>query len=203
MYVPELCVPIACVIVAVWVVNMKSYVEKPVFRLAFCSVISALAVVLMFFSSVIPVGTYALPCFAGILSVAVVIEYGWKWALGEFAVVSLISAFLSADKEAALYFVALFGYYPILKAILEKKLKNRFLQYLIKLCVFNIAAISSFFIATLLLSIPLKEFEIFGVYLPYVFLIIGNFFFIIYDFATTVFVGNYVVRIHSKLFKKQ
>ncbi len=181
---------------------MSNGVKSSTFRLAFCSVIAALSVVLMLITSFIPIGTYALPCFAGILTVAVVIECGRKWAFAVFAVVSLLSLFISADKEAVLYFIALFGYYPILKGIFEKHIKNRVLQYILKFAVFNAAAVVSFFIATMLLSVPLEEFEIFGVYLPVLFLLIGNVFFLFYDYAVTVILSQYVLKIRDKIFRK-
>ncbi len=179
---------------------MKNGIQKPTLRIAVCSIISALCVVLMMITTLIPIGTYALPCFAGILIIAVVIEYGIKWALGVFAVVALLSVFLAGDKEAVLYFIALFGYYPILKAFLESKLKSKLVQYLIKLAIFNIAAVGSFYIATLILSISLEEFTLFGVYVPWVFLIVGNIFFVIYDLAISVFVTAYVQKLRDKLF---
>ncbi len=181
---------------------MKSNgVKKSTFRIALCGIIAALSLALMMISALIPVGTYAIPCFSGIIIAAVVIEYGCKWAIGVFAVVSLLSAFFAGDKEAVLYFITLFGYYPILKGVIESRLKSKLVQYILKFAVFNAAAIGSFFAATLLLAVPVEEFEICGVYLPWVFLIAGNVFFILYDYAVTVFVVQYVRRLRDKLFK--
>lgn len=179
---------------------MKYMNKKPAFKLAFCAVIAALEVVLMMITGIVPFGTYAFPCFAGALTLAVVIEYGWKWALGVFGVSAVLSALFVADKEAALYFIALFGYYPILKNPIERFIKNKVVQYIIKLAVFNAAAVASFFIATMLLSVKAEEFTLFGVYIPAVFLAIGNLFFLLYDFALTVFVGTYVKRLRQNLF---
>ena len=79
---------------------MKNSVKNSTFRVAFCGIIAALALVLMLLTSLVPIGTYAFPCFAGIFIAAVVIEYGWKWGLGVYAVVSVLSLFLAGDKEA-------------------------------------------------------------------------------------------------------
>lgn len=176
-------------------------IKKSTFRIALCSIVSALSLVLMLITALVPIGTYAFPCFAGVFIVAIVIEYGCKWALGVYAVVSVLSLFFVGDKEAVLYFIALFGYYPILKGIIEGKLTNKIIQYLAKFIVFNAAAIGSFFAALSLLSIPAEEFEILGVYLPWVFLAAGNIFFLIYDYAVTVFIIQYVRRIRERLFK--
>ena len=80
---------------------------------------------------------------------------------------SVLSTLLAGDKEAVIYFIALFGYYPILKGAFEFKIKNRAVQYILKFAVFNVAAIGSFFAATWLLSIPTDEFTVFGFYVPW------------------------------------
>ncbi len=156
----------------------------------------------MMITGLIRIGTYALPCLAGMLTIAIVIEYNCKWAFGVFAVSSLLSFFLSGDKEAVVMFIAFFGYYPILKNILERKIKSVILRYIIKFAVFNAAAIASFYVAMLLLSVPASEFTVFGVYVPYLFLIAGNLFFLLYDFAINVYVKFYVQRLRKALFGK-
>lgn len=181
---------------------MNNGVKNSTMRIALCSVIAALGVVIMMLTSLIPIGTYAMPCFAGFFLVAVVIEYKSKWALGVFLVTAILSVFFAGDKEAVLYYIALFGYYPILKAKIELLIKKRVFQYIVKLAVFNISAVFSFFIATTLLSVPLDEFKIFDIYLPYVFLIAGNLFFVLYDFCVTVIVIQYVQKIRTKIFGK-
>ena len=179
---------------------MKKTVNKPAFRLAFCSVIAALEVAIMMAAGLFRIGTYTFPCFAGLLAIAIVIEYRCKWAFGVFFVSAVLSFFLSGDKEAVIMFIALFGYYPILKNIIERYNKNAVVRWIIKLFVFNAAAVGSFFVVTLILEIPASEFSIFGVYLPYVFLLAGNVFFILYDLSINVFVRFYVQRLRNALF---
>ncbi len=169
--------------------------------MAFCGVITALGLALMMMTGLISFGTFAFPCFAGMIITAVVIEYGIKWALAVFAAISVLASFLAGDKEAVIYFVMLFGYYPVVKSLFERKIKNKAIQLVLKLLLFNAAAVSAFFIANFLLAIPAEEFTIFGVYVPWVLLIIGNFFFVVYDFAVTVMVGRYVYNIRNKIFK--
>ena len=181
----------------------SSFQKKPVFRLAFCSVIAALETVLMLLTGLTRIGTYAIPAFAGMLTVAVVIEYRCKWALGVFAVTSVLAALLAGDKEAVVMFIALFGYYPILKNVLERYFRGNILRWVLKFAVFNAAAVASFYVATLLLSVPASEFTLFGVYLPHVFLLAGNVVFLLYDMSIAVFVRFYAQRLHPILFGKQ
>lgn len=179
---------------------MKKRMQKPAFRIALCAVIAAMEVVLMMAAGLFRIGTYALPCFAGLFSIAVVIEYNCKWAFGVYAVSAILSFFLTADKEAALLFILFFGYYPILKNILDRRVKNTVLCYIIKFALFNAAAIASFFAATRLFGIPAEEFTLFGVYVPFVFLLLGNVFFFVYEMAVNVYVKLYVQRLRKALF---
>ena len=106
----------ACVIVAEWDVNMKKNgIKKGTMRIAVCGIIAALSLVFMMMTSLVPIGTYALPCLAGILISCIVVEYGYGWAIGVFCVTAVLSTLLAGDKEAVIYFIALFGYYPISK----------------------------------------------------------------------------------------
>lgn len=179
----------------------KDPVKKRTFRLAYCSVVAALAVVLMMATSLIPIGTYALPMVAGALLTAIVVEFNCKWALGVYLVVSVLSVFLAGDKEAAVLFIALFGYYPVIKNIFESKIKSKPLVIVLKLILFNIAAVASFFFMGFVLQIPAEEYTVFGFYVPYLFLIFGNIIFLLYDRALTLFVVFYVRTISPKLFK--
>lgn len=175
--------------------------DNKAFRIAFCGIICALSVVLMLCTGLIFVGTYAFPCFAGILLTVIVIEFGAKWAYAAFVVVSLLSLLLAGDKEAVIYFIAFFGFYPILKSSIER-LRTRALQYALKYLIFNICIICAFLIAKSVLMIPDEEFTLFGFYVPWAFLIAANLFFIIYDKCVTVIVVRYIQQIRNRLFKK-
>lgn len=173
--------------------------QKPAFRLAFCAAVAALETVLMLLTGLVRVGTYAVPCLAGMLTVAVVLEYGCKWAFGVYGVAAVLSFFVSGDKEAVVLFALLFGYYPILKNILERHISQKVILWIVKYALFNAAAVGSFFIATKLMAVPAEEFTLFGIYMPLVFLAFGNLFFLLYDFALTTFVVFYVRKIREKL----
>ena len=179
---------------------MKSTKNKKTFKITFCALIAALAVVLMIITTFVPFGTYALPIFAGALLIAVVIEFNCKWALGIYLVVSILSAFLVGDKEAVVFFIALFGYYPILKNVFERKIQNKIVVLVLKLVVFNIAAVAAFYFTSFVLGIPAEEYTIFGFYVPYLFLIMGNVIFLLYDKALSALVVYYVRVLSPKLF---
>lgn len=160
--------------------------------------VAALGLVLMFLTSLIPVGTYAFPAFAGMLLVIIVIEIGYPFAFSVFAATALLSFLIVTDKEAALLYTAFFGYYPIIKALIER-IRSRVVQYIVKYAVFNVCMIASFYIAIRLLSIPTESFVFFGIYLPWVFLLAGNAFFLLYDICITRIVTLYLLKWHDKI----
>lgn len=167
--------------------------KSKTFQLAFSSLIAALSLAMLFITTFIPIGTYALPCVAGAMLAAVVIESGYISATAVYAVVSVLAFLLVADKEAVLYYTAFLGFYPILKGLLER-IKIVILQFVLKLFVFNICIVGAFFVSITLLSVPKESFELFGIYLPWVFLIVGNAVFIIYDLCLTRMITQYILN---------
>lgn len=173
---------------------------KASIKVALGGAVAALSLVLMFLTAVIPFGTFAFPTFAGMLLVVIVIEIGYGYSLAVYAATAILSFLLVPDKEAALMYTAFLGFYPILKSVIER-IHNRVIQYVVKLLLFNICMIAAFFIAIKLLSIPEESFNLFGVYLPPVFLALGNVFFVLYDFCVTRIVTIYLKNWRHKLNK--
>ncbi len=166
---------------------------KRTMKLALAAVIAALSVALLMITSVILVGTYAAPCIVGMFLCVVVLEAGYPAAFSVYAVVTVLSFLMSADKEAVLYYAVFFGLYPILKGLIER-ISKIWIQYIIKYVVFNASMIISFYIGISVLMIPKESFEIFGVYLPWVFLLAGNLIFILYDISVSRVVTLYVSK---------
>ena len=77
-------------------------------RLAFCGVIAALSVVVLFLTGIVPVATIALPAVAGCLLIAVVAETNVRYGFAVYLVSSLFSALLTPDSEAALLYIIFF-----------------------------------------------------------------------------------------------
>ena len=169
-------------------------------KIALGGLLTALGVVLMFLTGLIPIGTYALPAIAGVLLIVAVIEIGAKWAWMIYAAVAVLSLLFAADKEAALLFVLFFGYYPVLKSFLER-ISNKVLSWISKFAVFNVAVVACFFLAVNFLQLPEDSFTVFGIYLPWVFLILGNAVFLIYDIALSGLVATYVEKLQHRVTK--
>lgn len=89
------------------------------FRVAFCGVLAALMIAVMLLGTMIPTTTYICPALAGVLLLPVVWEFGFRTGALLYLAVALLSLILSPNKEAALFFVLLFGWYPLLRPKLQ------------------------------------------------------------------------------------
>lgn len=145
---------------------------------------AALCLILMFLTGVIPFGEYALPAFAGLVLIAIVVENGCKTAVLVYLTVSVLAVFLVPRPESTLLFIFFFGYYPVLQTKLVK-ISWKPLQYLLKFAVFNVAVVAAYMVVIYVLGISeiMEEFGPFGRYSALVLLLLGNVFFAVYDFT--------------------
>lgn len=167
--------------------------KKQTGQLAFGGVIAALSLVILLLSAIIPTAEIALPAVAGFALLPVVVELGKKVALTVYGAVSLLALVLVASWEPKLLYIAFFGYYPILKAVLESHLP-RWAEWVCKLAVFNVAAVTVYWILLRVLGLPGDSFTINGADFRWGFLVIGNIVFLLFDVGLTQSVSAYLRR---------
>lgn len=161
------------------------------FKVALGGVISALSIVLMFSTGLISTLTYAIPAMAGMLLIVISIEISPKFATVVYVAVSMLSLLVVADKEAAVMYAAFFGYYPIIKGFIEKKL-NGVAEWIVKYVIFNIAVISAYFVVSKIFMISYEDLGSLGKYAMPIFLLICNIVFALYDIALTRILSAYI-----------
>ncbi len=174
--------------------------------IASSGIFSAVAILCLLLT-IFPFATYALPPLAGAFLIPIVIECGKRWALCAYAAVSLVALLIVPDMEAKMLFIVLFGYYPIVKAMVESR-KSRAAEWLLKLLIFNVTAVLGYSVLSWI-GFSLDAFRIEGVALPLsvfllLFLLAGNVIFIIYDIGLTRFLPLYFFRFQPairRLFK--
>lgn len=159
---------------------------------------SALATVVMLMSY-FPYMTYAIPAVAGLFIMAALIETDKKWAFLSFAA-SAVLVFLSGDPESKFLYIFFFGFYPIVKALIEH-LNKRALEWILKFAVFNAAVLSVYLIFAKFFGFSLEEFDEFGKYGAYILLLLGNIVFVIYDIAVSRVAVFYIRVLHPKIKK--
>lgn len=169
-------------------------------RVAFCGVLSALMLVLMLVGPLIPATSYICPGLAGALLVPLLWEFGRKAGLTAYLAVSLLSLFLCPDKEAAVFFVLLLGWYPLLRPRLAH-LQKKPLRVLVKVVLFNLSTVLSYLLLLFVLMPEAQEdFLRDGWPLLALTLLMGNISFLLYDFALARWTDYYVCQLRPKLF---
>lgn len=106
--------------------------------MAYSALAAALGTVLLLIASVLPSGRMVMVCVASLGVVFVECLFGWKWALGAYAVTALLSLLLLPTKAIPILYAAFFGYYPLI-LMLTERLGNKLLRYGIRLALFNLA----------------------------------------------------------------
>lgn len=172
-------------------------------QVALGGVSTAVCLLLMLLTSLFPFTEFAFPAMAGVVLIAVVIENGTSAAVLVYAAVSLLSIFTIPSKVSAAAFTVFFGYYPILKAYLEK-IRLRVLEYLAKFFVFNFSMAGSYWVLIVLLGLGemMEDTGMFGKYSLLVLAVLGNVMFFVYDIAVSRVIFAYTNWLRPKIFRK-
>lgn len=148
-------------------------------RMALGGVTAALAVVLMFFGTLIPVATFVIPVILCLFLDYLKPMLGVRYAVAWYFTVAILGVFIAPDKEAAAVY-AFLGYYPIIKPWLDKKP----LAILWKLIMFNIIILAMYWMLMNLFGMEVvrEEFAELGKIMTVLMLLLGNLTFILLDF---------------------
>ncbi len=169
-------------------------------KIALCGILTALSLVIMIIMGVFGVMTYAAPMIAGGLLIVPVKEYGKVSAITMFAAVSILGMILVSDKELALFYLLLFGHYPIIQPCLDK-LEIKLVRRIIKAVIFNGCAILSVWLAQVLFAVPIFEGDSPVIIMAILYLIVANVCFVLYDRALRQFYTLYDIKIRPSLYK--
>ncbi len=171
-------------------------------KVTLSAVMAALATVIMLISY-FPYLTYAVPAFAGMFIMLVVIELDCKWAVLSY-LSSAVLTFLFAEMESKLMFIGFFGFYPIVKCIIEK-INKPIIEWIIKVIVFNACVITVYKLVAKLVVFSFEDMGLFAKYSELILLILANIVFVFYDVAVSRVASLYIEKLHfriSKLFKR-
>ena len=152
--------------------------------MAYCGMAAALSVALMLLGAVVPVLMFIAPAVASLLIATVCVECGRTMALTAYGAVSLLSLLFVPDKEVALVFVFLLGYYPLVKPRFER-IRLPLVRVLCKLLLCNGAVLAMYGLVLLLVpagSIS-QELKTTALAVSLATLAMGNVAFLLYDRA--------------------
>ena len=171
---------------------------------AVCGMAAALSVALMLLGAVFPIAMFIAPAVASFLIATVCVECGKTMALTAYGAVSLLSLLFVPDKEVALTFVFLLGYYPLAKPYFER-IRPALLRAVCKLLLCNGGILAMYGLVLLLVpagSIA-EELRTTALAVSLVTLAMGNAAFLLYDRALHNMLMLYKVvwqpRLHKML----
>lgn len=169
-------------------------------KVAFCGVMGALSVVVLLVGNLLQIGTYAAPMLACFLLIPVQEEFGSRQALLLYLTVAFLGLILLPDKELALFYILVLGYYPVVKNKLDH-LHSRVLRWALKFLFFNLTVLILYAVLLALFAGPAlrAEFASAGAGMLILLAVMGNISFVLCDFALDAIRLAYRLRLRPKL----
>ncbi len=173
---------------------------KMSFKIAFGGIASALCVLIMLLTAIIPFLTYAAPMIAGLLIYAVGYECGKKTGIGAYISVSALLLILSPEKESAFMFAFFFGYYPIFSVSIDR-IRSKAVRWILRFLLFNASMTAAYYI--LLKVLVAVDSEEFTKYSMLILLAMGNVLLVLYEFMFRKLTEKYIKVYRKKLFRRK
>lgn len=164
----------------------------------------ALSTAVMLASSLLPYFTYALPGMAALMVLFMSAECDRKWGFAVYAGTAIISALIVPGKEAVGIYIAVLGYYPLLKPFFDKP--KKWISIIIKILFFIVVIIATYCVMMLVFGISTELLEESERYFLPVVLVLGTVAFMMYDKALLMLEIAYYrkwQRTVRKIFKKR
>ncbi len=159
-------------------------------KLAFSAIMCALGCIILYLGAIIEVIDMSMAAIASFIIVVCMIEIGGYIPTLVYVATSLLSFLLLPNKTVVLIYLLFFGFYPIAKKYIEKT--GRILSPILKVVTFNLLLFLYILIAEKLFYVKLDSIEFYLI-------ILLNIIFFTFDFALTVFVTAYVVKLRKRL----
>ena len=181
--------------------------KNPSWSIALCGMAVAFSVVLMLLGAIIPIAMFIAPAVGGVFIGFVAIECGRRYAWTTYGAASLLGLLFVPDKETALFFVALLGYYPLVKPHLDR-LRPAVVRVGAKLLLCNGSILLLYGVLMLFFSggEMAAELEAAALVMAAVTLLIGNVAFLLFDKALANLLKLYQMlwqpRLHKMLGKR-
>ena len=159
--------------------------------------LAALGVIFLCLGALIEVLDISMAVIASFCVIIAVIEYGKGAPWMVYAAISVLSFLLIPTNLAVMFFALFFGFYPIIKEMLERKPKV--LRWVLKELIFNVCLA---IIITLYLLLFFQGLTFEKIPLPWLIVaavLLCEVVFVIYDIALTRIITFYVLKLRHRL----
>lgn len=158
---------------------------------------SALCVIIMALGAAISIGDMASAMASSFLILFICIEFSLFHGFGTFLAAGILSFILLPTQTPFFYFALLYGWYPILKYCIEKRVKRRLPRFAIKFGICFVASVIEETLARMLLGYT-KSTLIMVFYI-----VIQCVIYLLYDKCLDVLAINYVYKWRKHLFRSK
>ncbi|MBR5157038.1 MAG: hypothetical protein IKW59_04635 [Clostridia bacterium] len=168
-------------------------------KMAFSSILMALAIVCLFGASIVPTARISMLALTSVFGAITVAEYGPKYGLIHYLGVSILSLLLIPKKLLVIIYIVFLGYYPIVKMFIER-LDRRAAEWLIKIIVFNLFLVIGYIVFKALFLPSMESAVVMLVlkYLPWV-ILASEAVFVIYDYVLSYIITYYYKILQIKI----
>ena len=157
-------------------------------KITFCSMMAALGILCLLLSNIVQTNTIFLYLFSTLFIYICTEEYGIKYGLITYAVVSLAGFMIVADKPSIISYIIVVGYYPVIKHIIDHLNINKILKCILKLIFALGISTAALFILKSMMPENLNLMFLYPV---------GVAVFVIYDIMLNVGIKFYVLRLRK------
>lgn len=161
-------------------------------KMSLSAILVAISVVIMLLGSFLETVTLSSAAIASICVMVAVVELGYKYAAMVYVAASFLSFILLPVKDPAIFFAASFGFYPIVKALLEK-IRSK-ISYLYKGLVFTAAFAFLYFVAIKFLAPQVDLMKYLFIIYPVALIV-----FFIFDYAFSKLTHSYCNYLRKRL----
>lgn len=171
--------------------------KESVRKLALSSMLAALEVVLLYFSSLFEMLDLTIAAATVFVSMFAVAEIKGSYPVGIYLTVSVLSLLLLPKKFSASVYTMFLGWYPMLKSFTEKHMK-RLGSWLVKLICFNVSF--TLILAVCKFILGLEDLGGLDPKIGYAVLyVMGNGTFLLFDIVLTWVNTLYILRLRKRM----
>ena len=157
-------------------------------NIAYSGLLLALNIVFLILSFIIPTNTLFFMGLASLPIAIVIIEQGIKYGIVFYVASSILSFLFIPDKINWIFYTFTFGIYGVIKYFIERD-RNIFIEYILKLGIFNIIIFLGYFFIKNFIYIPLNPITI----------LVAQLIFIAYDYSYGIFIDYYYNKIRKNI----
>ena len=157
-------------------------------KLTFCSLMAVFGILSLVLANVVQTNTIFLYLFSTLFTYICVEEYGIKYGILTYVVITLAGFMLVTNKLSIIVYAAVIGYYPVIKHTIEHFNLSHIIKWVIKIVFILVVSVITYIAIknSLVISVPIGAVFAFAVVI-----------FVIYDIVLNMGIKFYALRLRK------